>query len=80
MQELRTTTKVTAQALGQTMPTLVVQEPALSGCGIPTKCIFSMPPISQSGLFGDHVKDFAQQFLAVQKQIACPIACSPGCR
>ncbi|KAK9961679.1 hypothetical protein ABG768_007088, partial [Culter alburnus] len=65
-------TKVTARALGQTMSTLVVQERHL-WLDLPEmrdvdKAHFLDAPISQAGLFGDTVEDFAQQFSAVQKQ------------
>ncbi len=79
MQELRTATdlalratKVTARALGQTMSTLVVQERhlwlTLADMREADKHRFLDSPISQAGLFGEAVEDFAQQFSAAQKQ------------
>ncbi len=79
LQELRTATdlalratKVTARALGQTMSTLVVQERhlwlTLADMREADKHRFLDSPISQAGLFGDAVEDFAQQFSAAQKQ------------
>ncbi len=79
MQELRTATdlalratKVTARALGQTMSTLVVQERhlwlTLADMRESDKHRFLDSPISQAGLFGEAVEDFAQQFSAAQKQ------------
>ncbi len=79
LQELRTATdlalratKVTARALGQTMSTLVVQERhlwlTLAYMRESDKHRFLDSPISQAGLFGEAVEDFAQQFSAAQKQ------------
>ncbi len=79
LQELRTATdlalratKVTARALGQTMSTLVVQERhlwlTLADMRESDKHRFPDSPISQAGLFGEAVEDFAQQFSAAQKQ------------
>ncbi len=79
LQELRTTTdlalratKVTARALGQTMSTLVVQENhlwlTLADMRESDKHRFLDSLISQAGLFGEAVEDFAQQFSAAQKQ------------
>ncbi len=79
LQELRTATdlalratKVTARALGQTMSTLVVQERhlwlTLADMRESDKHHFLDSPISQAGLFGEAVEDFAQQFSAAQKQ------------
>ncbi|KAL0150903.1 hypothetical protein M9458_053822 [Cirrhinus mrigala] len=79
MQELRSATdfalratKVTARALGQVMSTMVVQERHLwlnlAHKSDFDKVRFLDAPVSQVGLFGDTVKDFAQQFSAVQKQ------------
>ncbi len=79
LQELRTATdlalratKVTARALGQTMSTLVVQERhlwlTLADMRESDKHRFLDSPISQAGLFGEAVEDFAQQFSAAQKQ------------
>ncbi len=82
LQELRTATdlvspslratKVTARALGQTMSTLVVQERhlwlTLADMRESDKHPFLDSPISQAGLFGEAVEDFAQQFSAAQKQ------------
>ncbi|XP_016427502.1 translation initiation factor IF-2-like [Sinocyclocheilus rhinocerous] len=79
LQELRTATdlalratKVTAQALGQTMSTLVVQERhlwlTLADMREADKHRFLDSPISQAGLFGEAVEGSAQQFSAAQKQ------------
>ncbi len=79
LQELRTATdlalramKVTARALGQTMSTLEVQERhlwlILTDTRESDKHRFLDSPISQAGLFGEAVEDFAQQFSAAQKQ------------
>ncbi|KAL0149660.1 hypothetical protein M9458_055035, partial [Cirrhinus mrigala] len=79
MQELRAATdlalretKVTARSLGQVMSTLVVQERHLwlnlVQMADVDKARFLAAPVSQAGLFGDTVEDFAQQFSAVQKQ------------
>ncbi len=79
LQELRTATdlalratKVTTRALGQTMSTLVVQERhlwlTLADMRESDKHRFLDSPISQAGLFGEAVEDFAQQFSAAQKQ------------
>lgn len=65
-------TKVTVQALGLAMSTLVVQERHLwlnlTEIRIAEKAHFLYAPISQGGLFSDTVVDFAQQFLTVKKQ------------
>ncbi len=79
LQELHTATdlalratKVTARALGQTMSTLVVQQRhlwlTLADMRESDKHRFLDSPISQAGLFGEAVEDFAQQFSAAQKQ------------
>ncbi len=79
LQELRTATdlalratKVTARALGQTMSTLVVQERhlwlTLADMRESDKHRFLDSPISQAGLFGEAVEDFAHQFFTTQKQ------------
>ncbi len=79
LQELRTATdlalratKVTARALGQTMSTLVVQERhlwlTLADMRESDKHRFLDFPISQAGLFGEAVENFAHQFSAAQKQ------------
>ncbi|KAL0201658.1 hypothetical protein M9458_004845, partial [Cirrhinus mrigala] len=79
MQELRAATdfalratKVMARSLGQVMSTAVVQERhlwlTLAQMADVDKARFLDAPISQGGLFGDTVEDFAQQFSAVQKQ------------
>ncbi|KAL0147132.1 hypothetical protein M9458_057656 [Cirrhinus mrigala] len=79
MQELRSATdfalratKVTARALGQVMSTMVVQERHLwlnlAQMSDVDKVRFLDASVSQVGLFGDTVEDFAQQFSAVQKQ------------
>ncbi|XP_051564714.1 uncharacterized protein LOC127447139 [Myxocyprinus asiaticus] len=64
--------KVTARSLGQAMSTLVVQEHHLwlnlVEMGEADKARFLDAPISQVGLFGDAVEDFAQQFSMVKKQ------------
>ncbi len=88
LQELHTATdlalrvtKVTARALGQTMSTLVVQERhlwlILADTRESDKHCFLDSPISQAGLFGEAVEDFAQQFSAAQKQIEA--FHQPGC-
>ncbi len=65
-------TKVTAQAVGRAMSTLVVQERHLWLCLADMrdtdKVRFLNSPVSQTGLFGNAVENFAQQFSAVQKQ------------
>lgn len=65
-------TKITVQALGQAMSTLVVQEHHLwlnlTEIRDAEKVHFLYAPISQGGLFSDTVVDFAQQFLTVKKQ------------
>lgn len=64
-------TKITVQALGQAMSTLVVQEHHLwlnlTEIRDAEKVHFLYAPISQGGLFSDTVVDFAQQFLTVKK-------------
>ncbi|KAI2653889.1 ORF V: Enzymatic polyprotein [Labeo rohita] len=59
-------------SLGQVMSTIVVQERhlwlTLAQMADVDESRFLDAPISQSGLFGDTVEDFAQQFSAVQKQ------------
>ncbi|KAI2668815.1 ORF V: Enzymatic polyprotein [Labeo rohita] len=61
-------TKVTARSLGQVMSTIVVQERhlwlTLAQMADVDKSRFLNAPISQGGLFGDTVEDFAQQFSA----------------
>ncbi|KAI2645552.1 ORF V: Enzymatic polyprotein [Labeo rohita] len=65
-------TKATARSLGQMMSTVVVQERhlwlTLAQMADVDKARFLDAPISQDGLFGNTVEDFAQQFSAVQKQ------------
>ncbi len=65
-------TKVTAQSLGRAISTLVVQERHLWLCLADMKeqekVQFLNAPVSQTGLFGDAVESFAQQFSAAQKQ------------
>ncbi len=65
-------TKVTAQSLGRAMSTLVVHERHLWLCLADMKeqekVQFLNAPVSQTGLFGDAVESFAQQFSAAQKQ------------
>ncbi|KAI2645877.1 Tyrosine recombinase slr0733 [Labeo rohita] len=79
LQELRAATdfalrgtRVTARSLGQVMSTLVVQERHLwlnlAQMADVEKARFLDAPVSQAGLFGDTIEDFAQQFSAVQKQ------------
>ncbi|KAL0147457.1 hypothetical protein M9458_057242, partial [Cirrhinus mrigala] len=53
-------TKVTARSLGKVMSTVVVQERHL------WLTLAQMAPVSQGGLFGDTVEDFAQQFSALR--------------
>lgn len=65
--------KITVLSLGQTMSTLVVQEHHLWLNLVDmreTKMYqFVYYPISQAGLFGNAVENFAQQFSANQKQM-----------
>ncbi len=65
-------TKVTARAVGRAMSTLEVQERHLWLCLADMrdtdKVRFLNSPVSQTGLFGNAVENFAQQFSAVQKQ------------
>ncbi len=65
-------TKVTARSLGRAMSTMVVQERHLWLCLADMresdKMRFLNAPVSQTGLFGDAVENFAQQFSAAQKQ------------
>ncbi len=79
LSELRTATdlplratKVTARSLGRAMSTMVVQERHLWLCLADMKEVdkarFLNAPVSQNGLFGDAVENFAQQFSAAQKQ------------
>ncbi len=79
MQELRIVTdftlratKITARYLGKLMFTLVAQECCLSLNLVDMrdvdKICFLDTPISQIDHFGDAVKDFVQQFSAVQRQ------------
>ncbi len=60
------------RAVGRAMSTLVVQERHLWLCLADMrdtdKVRFLNSPVSQTGLFGDAVENFAQQFSAVQKQ------------
>ncbi len=71
-------TKVTARALGQTMSTLVVQERhlwlTLADMRESDKHRFLESPISQAGLFGEALEDFAHQFSAA-KQTRAPSCC-----
>ncbi|MGL5830224.1 MAG: hypothetical protein ACRC0L_11735, partial [Angustibacter sp.] len=66
------TTKVTARSLGQVLSTMVVQERHrwlnLAQRADVDKVRFLNAPVSQVGLFGDTVEDFAQQFSAIQRQ------------
>ncbi len=88
-QELRTATdlalratKVTAWGLGQTMSTLAVQERhlwlILADMRESDKHRFLNSPISQTGLFGKAVENFAQQFSAAQKQTEADVTSCPG--
>ncbi|KAI2668058.1 ORF V: Enzymatic polyprotein [Labeo rohita] len=65
-------TKVTAQALGRAMSTMVVQERHLwlnlAEMRDAEKVRFLDAPISQAGLFGETVEEFAQQFSTVKQQ------------
>ncbi|KAI2653488.1 Transposon Ty3-G Gag-Pol polyprotein [Labeo rohita] len=65
-------TKVTAQALGRAMSTMVVQERHLwlnlAEMRDAEKARFLDAPISQAGLFGETVEEFAQQFSTVKQQ------------
>ncbi len=64
--------KVTARVVGRAMSTLVVQERHLwlflADMRDTDKVRFLNSPVSQTGLFGDAVENFTQQFSAVQKQ------------
>ncbi len=79
LSELRTATdlalratKFTARSRGRAMSTMVVQECHLWLCLADMeeadKARFLNAPVSQTGLFGDAVENFAQQFSAAQKQ------------
>ncbi len=79
LSELRTATdlalqatKVTVRSLGRAMSTMVVQERHLWLCLADMKEVdkarFLNAPVSQTGLFGDAVENFAQQFSTAQKQ------------
>ncbi len=63
--------KVTARPLRKAMSTLVVQEHhlwlSLAEMSDVNKVHFLDTPISQAGLFGDTVEDYAQEFSAVQR-------------
>ena len=65
-------TKVTARSLGLVMSTAVVQERHLwlnlADMCEPDRTRLLDAPISQAGLFGGAVEDFAQQFSTAQKQ------------
>ncbi|KAL0157267.1 hypothetical protein M9458_048513, partial [Cirrhinus mrigala] len=65
-------TKVTAQALGRAMSTMVVQERHLwlnlAEMRDAEKARFLDAAISQSGLFGETVEEFAQQFSTLKQQ------------
>ncbi|KAL0153588.1 hypothetical protein M9458_051068 [Cirrhinus mrigala] len=65
-------TKVTAQALGRVMSTMVVQERHLwlnlAEMRDAEKVRFLDAPISQAGLFGETVEEFARQFSTVKQQ------------
>ncbi|KAI2644665.1 Transposon Ty3-G Gag-Pol polyprotein [Labeo rohita] len=65
-------TKVTAQALGRAMSTMVVQERHLwlnlAEMRDAEKARFLDAPISQAGLFCETVEEFAQQFSTVKQQ------------
>ncbi|KAL0168330.1 hypothetical protein M9458_036552, partial [Cirrhinus mrigala] len=64
--------KVMAQALGRAMSTMVVQERHLwlnlAEMRDAEKARFLDAPISQTGLFGETVEEFAQQFSTVKQQ------------
>ncbi|KAI2647955.1 Transposon Ty3-G Gag-Pol polyprotein [Labeo rohita] len=66
-------TKITAQALGRAMSTMVVQERHLwlnlAEMRDAEKVRFLDAPISQAGLFGETVEEFALQFSTVKKQM-----------
>ncbi len=79
LSELRTATdltlratKVTVRSLGRAMSTMVVQERHLWLCLADMKEVdkawFLNALVSQTGLFGDAVENFAQQCSAAQKQ------------
>ncbi|KAL0151337.1 hypothetical protein M9458_053331 [Cirrhinus mrigala] len=79
LQELRSATdyalqatKVTTQALGRALSTMVVQERHLwlnlAEMQDAEKVCFLDAPISQAGLFGETVEEFAQQFSTVKKE------------
>ncbi|KAL0172917.1 hypothetical protein M9458_033228, partial [Cirrhinus mrigala] len=79
LQELRSetdyalrATKVTAQALGRAMSTMVVQERHLwlnlTEMRDAEKVRFLDAPISQAGVFGKTMEEFSQQFSTVKKQ------------
>ncbi len=62
---------MTAQTLGRAMSTLVVWERYLWLCLTDMeqeKVLFLNAPVSQTGLFGDAVESFVQQFSAAQRQ------------
>ncbi len=64
-------TKLTAQSLSRAMSTLVVQECHLWLCLTDMeqeKVQFLNSPMSQTGLSGDAVESFAQQFSEAQRQ------------
>ncbi|KAL0187588.1 hypothetical protein M9458_014687, partial [Cirrhinus mrigala] len=65
-------TKVTAQALGRAMSTMVVQERHLwlnlAEMRDAEKVRFLDTPISQASLFGETVEEFARQFSTVKQQ------------
>ncbi len=78
LSELRTATdlalratKNTVRSLGRAMSTMVVQERhpwlCLADMKEVDKARFLNAPVSQTGLFGDAVENFAQQFSAAQK-------------
>ncbi|KAL0199155.1 hypothetical protein M9458_007695, partial [Cirrhinus mrigala] len=66
-------TKVTTQALGRAMSTMVIQEHHLwlnlAEMRDAEKVRFLDAPISQAGLFGETVEEFAQQFSTVKQQM-----------
>ncbi|RXN28629.1 guanylate cyclase 2G-like protein [Labeo rohita] len=72
-------TKVTAWSLGCVMSTLVVQECHLWLCLADMretdKMQFLNSHVSQTGLFGDALENFAQQFSAAQKQTEAVTSC-----
>ncbi len=84
LSELRTVTdlalratKVTARSLGRAMFTMVVQERHLWLCLADMKeadkARFLNAPVSQTGLFGDAVENFAQDGFALREMVNAPL-------